>query len=70
MPCKMAGWSLRELSQSAGRSWVSLPTLSTWALSLYLLLNPVAVTAQSAADYYVSSLPGAPEGPLLKMHAG
>ncbi|KAL3490893.1 Alpha/Beta hydrolase protein [Aspergillus germanicus] len=70
MPCEMAGWSLRELSQSAGRSWVSLPTLSTWALSLYLLLNPVAVTAQSAADYYVSSLPGAPEGPLLKMHAG
>ncbi|CEL11419.1 Putative Pheromone-processing carboxypeptidase kex1 [Aspergillus calidoustus] len=66
----MAGWSLRGLPQSAGRSWVSLPILSTWTLSLYLLLNPVTVTAQSAADYYVSSLPGAPEGPLLKMHAG
>ncbi len=40
------------------------------ALSLLLLLNPTAVSAQSAADYYVKSLPGAPEGPLLKMHAG
>ncbi|KAL4814016.1 pheromone-processing carboxypeptidase kex1 [Aspergillus spinulosporus] len=38
--------------------------------ALSLLLNPVAVLAQSAADYYVESLPGAPEGPLLKMHAG
>lgn len=41
----------------------------SWALSL-LLLNPAAVAAQSAADYYVRSLPGAPNGPLLKMHAG
>lgn len=34
-----------------------------------LLLSPL-VSASSAADYYVHSLPGAPEGPLLKMHAG
>ncbi|KAL3459953.1 pheromone-processing carboxypeptidase kex1 [Aspergillus heterothallicus] len=66
----MAGRSLRGSPRSARGSWLSLPLLSTWALSLSLLLNSAAVTAQSAADYYVSSLPGAPEGPLLKMHAG
>ncbi|KAL4789872.1 pheromone-processing carboxypeptidase kex1, partial [Aspergillus venezuelensis] len=44
--------------------------LSTWALSLVFFLNSVATLAQSAADYYVHSLPGAPEGPQLKMHAG
>lgn len=26
--------------------------------------------ADSAGDYFVHSLPGAPDGPLLKMHAG
>jgi len=25
---------------------------------------------KTAADYFVQSLPGAPDGPLLKMHAG
>lgn len=25
---------------------------------------------KTAADYYVARLPGQPEGPLLKMHAG
>lgn len=45
--------------------------MSSWALSLLLLpLSSGPVVAQSAADYYVRSLPGAPEGPLLKMHAG
>jgi hypothetical protein len=30
-----------------------------------------SASAASASDYYVQSLPGAPEGvPLLKMHAG
>ncbi|EOO00356.1 putative carboxypeptidase kex1 protein [Phaeoacremonium minimum UCRPA7] len=28
------------------------------------------VDANSAADYFVHELPGAPEGPLIKMHAG
>ena len=37
--------------------------------ALSLLLCPL-VSANSAADYYVHSLPGAPEGPFLKMHAG
>lgn len=36
---------------------------------LSLLLSPL-VSASSAADYYVHSLPGAPKGPFLKMHAG
>ncbi|KAJ5808905.1 hypothetical protein N7474_010174 [Penicillium riverlandense] len=40
-----------------------------WTLSLLLLLSPLAAAA-SAADYYVHSLPGAPDSPLLKMHAG
>ncbi|KAJ5880576.1 Pheromone-processing carboxypeptidase kex1 [Penicillium subrubescens] len=40
----------------------------SWSLSL--LLAPALAAASSAADYYVHSLPGAPEGPLLKMHAG
>ncbi|KAL4896361.1 pheromone-processing carboxypeptidase kex1 [Aspergillus ambiguus] len=55
-----ARWSAKD---AASLSFVS------WALSL-LLLNPLLVSAKSAADYYVRSLPGAPEGPLLKMHAG
>jgi carboxypeptidase D len=38
--------------------------------ALTLLLSPVLVSASSSADYYVSSLPGAPQGPFLKMHAG
>ncbi|KAL4930042.1 serine-type carboxypeptidase kexA [Aspergillus undulatus] len=43
---------------------------SAWALSLFFLLSPVVTLAQSAADYYVKSLPGVPQGPQLKMHAG
>lgn len=46
---------------------VALSMLS-WTLSL--VLGPALATANSAADYYVQSLPGAPDGPLLKMHAG
>lgn len=44
--------------------------LVTWLLSLLFIVNPTLVSAATAADYYVRSLPGAPEGPLLKMHAG
>ncbi|KAJ5151820.1 hypothetical protein N7492_010115 [Penicillium capsulatum] len=40
----------------------------SWILSL--ALGPGLVAAAGAADYYVHSLPGAPENPLLKMHAG
>ncbi|KAL5334060.1 pheromone-processing carboxypeptidase kex1 [Aspergillus crustosus] len=61
----MAVRLLRQHSRSTGGSWLYL----SWTISL-LLFHPVAISAQSAADYYVKSLPGAPEGPLLKMHAG
>ena len=44
------------------------------ALFLHLVLVFFAATVsgadKTAADYYVKSLPGAPAGPLLKMHAG
>lgn len=35
-----------------------------------LLWLPGSLAEKTAADYYVRSLPGAPDGPLLKMHAG
>ncbi|KAL5363067.1 pheromone-processing carboxypeptidase kex1 [Aspergillus floccosus] len=63
----MVSLSLRGARRTA-KDAASLPFLS-WTLSL-LVLNPLLVSAKSAADYYVRSLPGAPEGPLLKMHAG
>ncbi|KAJ5689753.1 hypothetical protein N7462_004145 [Penicillium macrosclerotiorum] len=44
--------------------------LAMLSWSLFLLLGPALAAAKSAADYYVHSLPGAPDGPLLKMHAG
>lgn len=37
---------------------------------LSLSLWPALVMAKSASEYFVHSLPGAPEGPLPKMHAG
>ncbi|KAJ5248687.1 hypothetical protein N7468_000138 [Penicillium chermesinum] len=43
-------------------------TALSWTLSLNLGLTLAA--AESAADYYVRDLPGAPTGPALKMHAG
>ncbi|OJD19259.1 hypothetical protein AJ78_00789 [Emergomyces pasteurianus Ep9510] len=41
-----------------------------WLTLCLALANPLSVTAKSAADYFVHSLPGQPDGPLLKMHAG
>lgn len=52
-----------------GRKKSAFVSASLWALSLLLLGNSTSAAAKSAADYYVRSLPGAPE-PLLKMHAG
>jgi len=37
---------------------------------LVSLLSSTVLADPSAGDYYVHSLPGAPDGPLLKMHAG
>ncbi|EFQ98970.1 carboxypeptidase KEX1 precursor [Nannizzia gypsea CBS 118893] len=45
-------------------------TRARCAWLLLLLSNPAAVVAKCASDYFVRSLPGQPEGPLLKMHAG
>jgi carboxypeptidase D len=34
------------------------------------LTLPAVAAEKTQADYFVHSLPGQPEGPLLKMHAG
>lgn len=41
-----------------------------WAFAALLLMAAPAIAEKTAADYYVHSLPGQPDGPLLKMHAG
>ncbi|EKG21917.1 Peptidase S10 serine carboxypeptidase [Macrophomina phaseolina MS6] len=53
-----AGNSMRALTYALLASAAWLPTV--WA----------ADKEKTAADYFVHSLPGAPPGPLLKMHAG
>ncbi|KAK0651583.1 serine carboxypeptidase [Cercophora newfieldiana] len=56
----MAGsWTLRR--------WKRLPAV---VAALTISWTAPAMAAMSAGDYFVHSLPGAPEGPLLKMHAG
>ena len=52
-----------KMSLGTGLWQTSLAALATW------MITPAAAD-KSAADYYVHSLPGQPEGPLLKMHAG
>ena len=47
------------------RRWSAFPLLIA---SILLLLGQSQ--AKTAADYFVKSLPGQPEGPLLRMHAG
>ena len=60
--------------QKTSTSFLPSTVFLSWTASLLLLLSIPSVvaakSAKSAADYYVRSLPGAPEGPLLKMHAG
>lgn len=41
-----------------------------WGLLPLLLWAYMISAEKKASDYYVHSLPGAPDGPLLKMHAG
>lgn len=41
-----------------------------WGLLSISILPSLAMADKTAADYFVHSLPGAPDGPLLKMHAG
>lgn len=45
-----------------------LPLMPALLLALASWTAPVA--AQSAADYFVHELPGAPKEPFIKMHAG
>ncbi|KAL9013123.1 MAG: hypothetical protein Q9173_002166 [Seirophora scorigena] len=44
--------------------------LRLWLAAWFFLATVTVVTAKSAADYFVTSLPGQPDGPLLTMHAG
>lgn len=44
--------------------------LRLWTCLEVLVCSPASATGKSAADYYVKSLPGQPDGPLLNMHAG
>lgn len=50
------------------RSWRQ-PVIAVAALAMSWAAAPAMATL-AAGDYFVHSLPGAPEGPLLKMHAG
>lgn len=63
---------VRTLKMAAGldRRKYNLSTISSIWMFLFLLVAPAAHAAKTAADYYIKSLPGAPDGPLLKMHAG
>lgn len=44
--------------------------LRLWTCLEVLSCSPASATGKAAADYYVKSLPGQPDGPLLNMHAG
>ncbi|KAL9115433.1 MAG: hypothetical protein Q9227_000754 [Pyrenula ochraceoflavens] len=44
---------------------------SAWTLGMLLIGHSLPASAdKSAGEYFVRSLPGQPDGPLLKMHAG
>ncbi|KAK5217434.1 Cell death protease [Exophiala xenobiotica] len=62
----MAGFS--SCSQRSPAGW--LARLTHWTLAVLLFTALPAKGDKTAADYYVHSLPGQPDGPLLKMHAG
>ena len=51
---------------SSGSSLWLLYTVAT----VLLFGQQIVAAENSAADYYIRSLPGQPEGDLLKMHAG
>jgi len=58
---------MRFFSPLPGRRKTAYGLSATWAISL---LHSAFAAEQAAADFFVHSLPGAPDGPLLKMHAG
>ena len=64
---------MRSYGQSSFRQRPRIRTFSSLRLLILLsitLYSCCVIAAQSASDYYVRSLPGQPEGPLLEMHAG
>ncbi|KAL8842759.1 MAG: hypothetical protein Q9176_002395 [Flavoplaca citrina] len=42
----------------------------SWLPFCLLLWSAITAAEKSAADYFITSLPGQPDGPLLTMHAG
>ncbi|KAI9680561.1 MAG: Cell death protease [Caeruleum heppii] len=62
MRCARSSWP-------SSNEWGMIEGIMRWSV-LLCLLGPSGVLALTAADYFVHSLPGQPEGPLLKMHAG
>jgi carboxypeptidase D len=62
---------MRLFTTSSSRWRRKSPGYAAMALLGLLSSMPAALADKTAADYFVHSLPGAPEGqPLLKMHAG
>jgi carboxypeptidase D len=52
------------------RERAAFRALTTWGLLAMSFLLSTSLADKTAADYFVHSLPGAPDGPLTKMHAG
>jgi hypothetical protein len=61
---------LFTLPRDGSRRSNSVVSAGVWSLLSISLWPSLAMAQKSAADYFVHSLPGAPDGPLLKMHAG
>lgn len=50
--------------------WLTRWTRWTLVTAMMMASLSNAAEPKTQADYFVSSLPGQPDGPLLKMHAG
>ena len=60
---------LNALGLSCARG-ASIADVIRWTFLASTLWSLGTLADKTAADYYVHSLPGAPDGTLLKMHAG
>lgn len=60
------GWPSGSRAGNSMRAF----TFALLASAAWLPAAWAADKEKTAADYFVHSLPGAPAGPLLKMHAG
>ncbi|KAI9697004.1 MAG: Cell death protease [Candelina mexicana] len=61
---------MKFLACSPFRRGSTIVAALTYGLLTYNLKHLGASAEKTAADYFVRSLPGAPDGPLLRMHAG